>query len=54
MFGEKAVQLLADGHRGQVAAIRDGRIVTVSIEETTGTVKPLDMSQLRLADALAR
>jgi 6-phosphofructokinase 1 len=53
-FGEKAVQLLADGHRGQIAVIRDGRIATISLEESTSTVKPLDMSQLRLADALAR
>jgi 6-phosphofructokinase 1 len=54
VFGEKAVQLLADGHRGQIAGIREGKITTFSIEESTGTIKPLDMSQLRLADALAR
>jgi 6-phosphofructokinase 1 len=54
MFGDKAVQLLADGHRDQIAVIRDGRLATISLEESSGTVKPLDMSQLRLADALAR
>ena len=54
LFGEKAVQLLADGQRNQIAGIRDGRIATISLEESTGTVKPLDMRQLRLADALAR
>ncbi|MGE5548862.1 MAG: ATP-dependent 6-phosphofructokinase [Bacillota bacterium] len=54
LFGEKAVQLLAEGYRDQVVAIRDGRITTISLKETTGTAKPLDMSQLRLADALAR
>jgi 6-phosphofructokinase 1 len=54
LFGEKAVQLLADGHRDQIAVMCDGRIATISLEESTGTIKPLDMSQLRLADALAR
>ncbi len=54
LFGEKAVQLLADGSRDQVVGLRDGRITTIGLEESTSTVKPLDMSQLRLADALAR
>jgi 6-phosphofructokinase 1 len=54
LFGEKAVQLLADGSRDQVVGLRDGRIITIGLEESTSTVKPLDMSQLRLADALAR
>lgn len=54
LFGEKAVQLLADGSRDQVVGLRDGRIATIGLEESTSTVKPLDMSQLRLADALAR
>jgi 6-phosphofructokinase 1 len=54
LFGEKAVQLLADGNRDQVVGLRDGRITAISLEESASTVKPLDMSQLRLADALAR
>jgi 6-phosphofructokinase 1 len=54
MFGERAVQLLTDGQSDQVVGIRDGKISSISLEESTGTARPLDMSQLRLADALAR
>ena len=54
MYGEKAVQMLVEGGRNQIVALRDGKLIAVSLEETTGTVKPLDLSQLRLADALAR
>jgi 6-phosphofructokinase len=54
VFGEKAVQLLTGGQKNYVVCIRDGRITTISLKETCSTIKPLDMSILRLTDALAR
>jgi 6-phosphofructokinase 1 len=53
-FGEKAVELLSQNSENRVVGILNGQITSIPLEESCHTVKPLDMSLLQLANALAK
>jgi 6-phosphofructokinase 1 len=52
-FGNKAVELLSEGRGNQVVGIKNGNIISISMEESCENKKPLDMSLLKLANILA-
>lgn len=53
VFGSKAVEALSNGERNKIVGLQDGKIVTVPLEESCKTIKPLDEKILQLAKELA-
>lgn len=53
MYGSKAVELLAEGKSNEVVCLKNGKITSISMKESTGTQKPLDLSVLALARVLS-
>ncbi|BAI61384.1 6-phosphofructokinase [Methanocella paludicola SANAE] len=52
-FGSKAVELLSDDKGGLITTLREGRVMSFSLEESVRTEKPLDPAILKLAEILA-
>jgi len=53
VFGNKAVQLLLDGRGNRVVGIQNSKVTDISLEESCGSTKSLDLSILELAKVLA-
>jgi len=53
LFGNKAVELLLNNQRNKIVGLQNGRISTISLEESCRKEKPLDLSLLALANILA-
>jgi 6-phosphofructokinase 1 len=53
LFAEKAVELLLNECGNRIVGLQNGKITSISLEETCKTEKPLDLSLLKLAKALA-
>jgi 6-phosphofructokinase 1 len=53
LFADKAVELLSDGRGSRAVVLRNGKITSIGLEESCKTEKPLDLSLLKLARALA-
>lgn len=53
LFGNKAVELLLNEQGNMIVGLQNGRISTISLEESCKKEKPLDLSLLALADILA-
>lgn len=53
LFGSKAVEVLSNGEKDKIVGLQNGKIVTVSLEESCETIKPLDEKILQLAKELA-
>ncbi|MEM3627637.1 MAG: ATP-dependent 6-phosphofructokinase [Candidatus Bathyarchaeia archaeon] len=53
LFAEKAVELLLNGMGNRIVGLQNGKITSISLEESCKTEKPLDLSLLKLAKALA-
>lgn len=53
LFGSRAVELLLEGERSKMVGLRDGRLVAEDLRRSCESVKPLDLSLLRLAEELA-
>ena len=52
-FGNHAVDLLLDGEKKKMVAVREGRISSVDLDDTMRKTKRLDMSRLRLAEIIS-
>jgi 6-phosphofructokinase 1 len=53
LFGNKAVELLLNEQGNMIVGLQNGRISTISLEESCKKEKPLDLSLLALANILA-
>jgi 6-phosphofructokinase 1 len=53
LFADKAVELLSEEKGNRVVGLRDGNIMSIDLEKSCKTVKPLDLSLLKLAKVLA-
>jgi 6-phosphofructokinase 1 len=53
LFGNKAVELLLNGHGNEIVGLQRGQIKSISLEKSCKTVKPLDLRLLQLAKTLA-
>lgn len=53
LFGSKAVELLSKKQGSQIVGLQQGKITTLSLEETCKNRKPLDLTLLQLANVLA-
>jgi len=53
LYGNKAVELLLNEQGNKVVGLHDGRISSISLEESCKKEKPLDLSLLALANILA-
>ncbi len=53
LFGNKAVELLIHKKRNKIVGLRNGKIDTISLNESCKTEKPLDLTVLQLARVLA-
>lgn len=53
LFGYKAVELLLNEQGNKIAGLQNGRISTISLEESCKKEKPLDLGLLALANILA-
>lgn len=53
IFGSKAVELLLNGEKNKIVGLQDSKTVTISLEESCKTIKPLDEKILQLAKELA-
>jgi len=53
LFGNKAVELLMNEQGNKIVGLQNGRISTISFEESCEKEKPLDLSLLALANILA-
>jgi 6-phosphofructokinase 1 len=53
-FGVKAVDLCAEDNFGRMAALRDGAIIDISLEEATGSLKTVPAELFGLMDTLTR
>jgi 6-phosphofructokinase 1 len=53
LFGNKAVELLLNEQGNKIVGLQNGRIASISLEESCKTEKPLDLSLLALANILA-
>ncbi len=52
-LGNRAVELLRDGHSGLVVGVRENRIIEVPIEETKGVKRPLNAELKQLVATLS-
>lgn len=53
LFANEAVGLLSEGEGKRMVGLQGGRMVSMELEKSCKTEKPLDLSMLRLADVLA-
>jgi 6-phosphofructokinase 1 len=53
LFAEKAVELLLNECGNRIVGLQNGKITSISLKESCKTEKPLDLSLLKLAKALA-
>ena len=53
LFAEKAVDLLCQEQGNRVVGLQNGAIASIELEKSCETMKPLDLSLLKLADMLA-
>ena len=53
LFADEAVELLSRGEGGRVVALQNGKITSISIEQSCKTEKPLELNLLNLARRLA-
>ncbi|HDD66385.1 MAG TPA: ATP-dependent 6-phosphofructokinase, partial [Nitrososphaeria archaeon] len=53
IFAEKAMNLLLDGEKDRVIGLTGGRVSSISLAESRGKKKPLNLEILRLAEKLA-
>jgi 6-phosphofructokinase 1 len=53
LYGNKAVELLSREQGNRVVCLKNGKIISISMEESSGTKKPLDLDLLKLAGILA-
>lgn len=53
LFADKAVELLCEEKGSRVVGLRDGNIMSIGLEKSCKTEKPLDLSLLKLAKVLA-
>ena len=53
IFAEKAMNLLLDGEKDRVIGLTGGRVSSISLAESCGKQKPLNLDILRLAEKLA-
>lgn len=53
LFGNKAVELLSEEQENQVVGLKNGKIISISMEGSCRTKKPLDLSLLKLASILS-
>jgi 6-phosphofructokinase 1 len=53
LYGNKAVELLLNDQGNKIVGLQNGRISTISLEESCKNEKPLDLSLLALANILA-
>jgi 6-phosphofructokinase 1 len=53
LFADKAVELLLQRQGNRIAGLQNGSVASMELEKSCSTMKPLDLSLLRLADTLA-
>lgn len=53
LYGDKAVESILNGERNKIVGLSGGKIVTVDLEESAKSTKPLDLKLLQLARELA-
>jgi 6-phosphofructokinase 1 len=53
LFADKAVELLCEEQGNRVVGLRDGNIMSIELEKSCKTEKPLDLTLLKLAKVLA-
>jgi 6-phosphofructokinase 1 len=53
LFAKEAVELLSTEKGGMMVGLRDGKILSMELERSCETEKPLDLSMLELAEVLA-
>src|SRR3990170_3034009 len=53
LFAERAVDLLCQEQGNRVVGLQNGAIASIELEKSCETMKPLDLSLLKLADMLA-
>lgn len=53
LFANEAVELVSRGEGRRMVGLQEGKIVSMDLEKSCKTVKPLDLSMLELADVLA-
>jgi 6-phosphofructokinase 1 len=53
LFGDKAVDLILNGERNKIVGWVNGEITAIDLEESTKSIKPLDVRLLELAKELA-
>lgn len=53
LFGNKAVELLLEKRGSLMVGLQNGKVASISLEETCSNRKPLNLRLLRLADILA-
>jgi 6-phosphofructokinase 1 len=53
LFAKEAVELLSKEKGGLMVGLRDGKILSMELERSCKTEKPLDLSMLELAEVLA-
>ena len=53
LFADEAVELLSRGEGGRVVALQNGKITSISLEQSCKTEKPLELNLLDLARRLA-
>jgi 6-phosphofructokinase 1 len=53
LFANEAVNLLSEGRENRVVGLQKGEVTSTELEKSCENEKPLDLSLLRLADALS-
>ncbi|MCS7125498.1 MAG: 6-phosphofructokinase [Aigarchaeota archaeon] len=53
IFSEKAIELMLDGVGGRLVGLMNGRVSSISLEESISNEKPLNLELLKLAEKLA-
>jgi len=53
LFAEKAIELLCCGRGNCIVGLQSGQVTSVSLKETCGKSKPIDLDLLKLAETLA-
>jgi 6-phosphofructokinase 1 len=53
LFANEAVELLSRGEGNRMVGVQGGKIISMDLEKSCKTEKPLDLSMLQLADVLA-
>ena len=53
LFANKAIELLCQEQGNRVVGLQNGAVTSVELKKSCETLKPMDLSLLRLADTLA-